>query len=139
MITLSPAAISELQRLLQGRAGEGLRLIVEKGGCAGLQYAMKVSPSTPADATINAGGARVLIDPASQPYLQGCHLDFSESLNDAGFKINNPNAVRSCGCGTSFEPATAPTAPLPEGPPCESAASAASAPTISSPADPHQT
>ena len=56
-------------------------------------------------------GARVFVDPESLKYLDGCHLDYVEALNDSGFKIENPNAARSCGCGTSFEPAKAGAAP----------------------------
>jgi iron-sulfur cluster assembly protein len=99
--------------------------MVEKGGCAGLQYAMKVDVSREGDTVVEKDGTRVLVDPASVPYLSGSELDYVNALNDSGFKISNPNAVRSCGCGTSFEPAsTGPVAaapPVPDGEACKSA------------------
>jgi iron-sulfur cluster assembly accessory protein len=121
MIRVTDSAAVQLRELLHEKeAGAGLRLMVEKGGCAGLQYAMKVDAPVAGDEVIDHDGARVLVDAASAVYLRGSGLDYTDDLNDRGFKITNPNAVRSCGCGTSFEPA-APAAtgpPLPEGEPC---------------------
>ncbi len=88
-------------------SGEGLRLAVEKGGCAGLQYVMEVADSTDRDAIIEHAGAKVFIDPESAPQLAGSVLDYEDGLSGAGFRIRNPKAARSCGCGTSFEPAGA--------------------------------
>ncbi|MEM6911804.1 MAG: iron-sulfur cluster assembly accessory protein [Verrucomicrobiota bacterium] len=107
MLNLTPAAKSELQALLQARSeddGQGLRLRVDKGGCAGWQYVMKVDQQAEADWVLNDEGARVFVDQESLTFLKGCTVDFSDDLTDAGFKIVNPNAARSCGCGTSFEP-----------------------------------
>lgn len=107
MIQLTDSAISHLKDLLQSKnasAGVGLRLQIEKGGCAGMQYAMRLDEPAEGDSRVSAGDVSVIIDPESVPYLQGCTLDYVESLNDSGFKIENPNAARSCGCGTSFEP-----------------------------------
>jgi len=87
-------------------ATAGLRLAVERGGCAGLQYAMQIGTAEPGDVTVtHASGVRFFIAADSKSVLEGSHVDYSDSLSDAGFKISNPNAVRACGCGTSFEPA----------------------------------
>lgn len=123
MITLTDGAAMELHRLLlqQESPTAGLRLAVERGGCAGLQYAMRITePQTDDILIAHPTGARLYLAADSVDFLRGCEMDYSDSLADAGFKIANPNATRSCGCGTSFEPATAPTAELPEGQPCES-------------------
>lgn len=108
MITLTDSAVGHLREKLDGKAerpeGSGLRLVVEKGGCAGMQYAMKIDAPAEGDAVFERGGVRVLVDPESLVYLDGVELDYSEALTDSGFKIRNPNAARSCGCGTSFEP-----------------------------------
>ncbi len=107
MIQITPSAIIHLRDLLQSQnaaAGVGLRLQVEKGGCAGLQYAMKLDQPGTGDETIAQEDVFVIIDSESAAYLRGCTLDYVDSLNDSGFKIENPNAARSCGCGTSFEP-----------------------------------
>ncbi len=107
MITLTPSAIAHLKELLQSHQagpGVGLRLQIEKGGCAGMQYAMKLDEAREGDERVSSGDVSVLIDTGSAGFLRGCILDYVDSLNDSGFKIENPNAVRSCGCGTSFEP-----------------------------------
>ena len=88
-------------------SGDGLRLAVEKGGCAGLQYVMEVGTASSDDTVVEHNGARVFIDPASGPSLAGSVLDHEDGLSGAGFRIRNPKAARSCGCGTSFEPAGA--------------------------------
>ncbi len=107
MIQVTASAIKHLRDLLQSKnAGPetGLRLQVEKGGCAGMQYAMKLDQAGAGDEVVSNDGIAVIIDAESASYLQGCTLDYVDSLNDTGFKIENPNAARSCGCGTSFEP-----------------------------------
>jgi iron-sulfur cluster assembly protein len=68
---------------------------------------MEIRPSNPGDETIHQEDVSVFIDHGSIGYLRGCQIDYVESLSDSGFKLINPNAARSCGCGTSFEPATA--------------------------------
>ena len=111
MITATPDAVHHLRALLGKRpAAEqaGLRLGVEKGGCAGWQYIMKVDSPKPGDHVIEQDGIRLLVDPHSHPLLDGVELDYVDALNDSGFRVHNPRAVRSCGCGTSFE--TAPSA-----------------------------
>ena len=111
MITLTPKAAQELRNLLSTRAKSplsGLRLSVRRGGCAGWQYEMQVADPQAGDEVIESEGARVIVAADSSERLRGCEIDFSDDLTDAGFKILNPNAARSCGCGTSFEAADEP-------------------------------
>ena len=124
MITVSPPAVDELRSLLEKRGGGpgmGLRLLVQKGGCAGFQYAMKIDHAKSGDTVVTEGGVSVLVDPESLPYLDGAMVDYHHGLTDAGFKLVNPNAARSCGCGSSFEPANKPEAPPPPADPTASA------------------
>jgi iron-sulfur cluster assembly accessory protein len=105
MITLTDSSVRQLKALVSedGDPTKGLRIFVETGGCAGMQYGMKLDQPKPDDHVAARDGVSVLIDPASWAYLQGVTLDYSEDLAGSGFRIQNPNAVRSCGCGTSFE------------------------------------
>jgi iron-sulfur cluster assembly accessory protein len=106
VITITDQAALALLDLIAAKGtGEGLRLGVEKGGCAGLQYIMEVGAASDGDTTIEHGGAKVFIDTASASHLSGSVLDYEDALSGAGFRIRNPQASRSCGCGTSFEPA----------------------------------
>jgi iron-sulfur cluster assembly accessory protein len=95
MLTVTDSAAQHLQALVreQDDPAKGLRIFIEKGGCAGLQYGMTLD------------GVKVLVDPESAGFLAGATIDYSDDLAGAGFRIKNPNAVRSCGCGTSFETA----------------------------------
>jgi iron-sulfur cluster assembly accessory protein len=80
-----------------------LRVSVDGGGCSGFQYRFDlVAASEPNDIVIERDGATVLIDPVSLPYMAGSEIDFADELIGASFKIKNPNATASCGCGTSF-------------------------------------
>ena len=82
----------------------GLRVSVQKGGCSGFSYGMTLAPEVGAGDWVGEfGGVKVLVDPESAPALKGVRIDFVESLQGSGFSIENPNAVRSCGCGNSFE------------------------------------
>jgi iron-sulfur cluster assembly accessory protein len=114
MIQVTDRAADQLRELLKGRdeAGVGLRLMVEKGGCAGMQYTMKIDQAASGDEVVEKLGVRFYVDADSAGYLNGCEVDYVDTLADRGFKIHNPNAARSCGCGSSFEPvvgeATAP-------------------------------
>lgn len=106
IITLTQSAVKELTNLLTKNAapeGHGLRLSVQKGGCAGMQYVMEIGPAQEGDQSIQKDAALVHVDPESFEYLEGCHLIYEYSLSDSGFRVQNPNASRSCGCGTSFE------------------------------------
>src|SRR4051794_16270843 len=107
MITVTDSAVQQLQSLVQDQddPAKGLRIFVEKGGCAGMQYGMALDLPLENDTLYERGGVKVMIDPVSAEYLAGVTLDYSDDLAGAGFRIKNPNAVRSCGCGTSFETA----------------------------------
>jgi iron-sulfur cluster assembly protein len=109
MISLTNSAIEHLKSLLAAKnagAGIGLRLGIEKGGCAGLQYVISLDESKEGDVVHAQDGVSLFVDQESLSYLRGCQVDYVDSLADSGFKLNNPNASRSCGCGTSFEPQT---------------------------------
>lgn len=108
MITVTDSAARHLQGLMTEKpdsAGKGLRISIDRGGCAGLQYEMKLDAQKPGDAVVERDGVQVLVDPASADFLRGSTIDYCDDLSGAGFRIANPNAARSCGCGTSFEPA----------------------------------
>jgi iron-sulfur cluster assembly protein len=105
VITLTDAASKALIDLIASKgSGDGLRLSVEKGGCAGLQYTMEIGTQLDGDTMVEHLGARVFIDAVSGDFLKGSVLDHEDGLSGAGFRIRNPLASRSCGCGTSFEP-----------------------------------
>lgn len=124
MLKVTDSAAGQLRELLTDRpeAGAGLRVLVEKGGCAGLQYAMKIDRPAAGDEVVEKDGLIFMVDAASAPYLKDSEVDFVDTLADRGFKIHNPNAARSCGCGSSFEPAAAgpiqPASPLPDDQSC---------------------
>ena len=80
-----------------------LRLFVEEGGCSGLQYGMVFDEKRDDDHALEFFGETVLVDDFSANYLRGAVVDYHDDLNDGGFKIKNPNAKQSCGCGKSFE------------------------------------
>lgn len=103
-ITLSAAAASRIKTVVADEpAGAGLRVAVEGGGCSGFQYDISVSSAPAADDHIvERDGARLFVDPVSLPFLLGSELDWTEALIGAAFKIKNPNAQSSCGCGVSF-------------------------------------
>ena len=105
MITVTEKAISEVKKLLSQNADEvkGLRLGVKGGGCSGLSYFLSFEKAPrPDDNILQFGDVRVYMDPKSALYLKGTQLDFSDGLNGKGFTFNNPNAQRTCGCGSSF-------------------------------------
>lgn len=107
MITLTKNAEEELVNLLKSKsatADQGLRLKTVQGGCAGMSYEMKVSLPEADDHVVDFKNGRLIIAAESIAYLEGCEIAYSYDLSDSGFKINNPNASRNCGCGTSFEP-----------------------------------
>ena len=104
-ISLTENAVAEVRSMLgkPENAGKFLRLYVEEGGCSGMQYGMVFDERRDGDLTSVSAGVPVLIDPISANYLRGCRVDFNDSLTGGGFKISNPNAKQSCGCGKSFE------------------------------------
>jgi iron-sulfur cluster assembly accessory protein len=105
LVKLTPNAARKVSSLLtkQGRANGVLRVAVVGGGCSGLQYKMDLQDN-PAnrDILVESGGVRVVVDPKSALYVTGSELDYSEALQDGGFKVKNPNAATSCSCGESF-------------------------------------
>ncbi|HJT80074.1 MAG TPA: iron-sulfur cluster assembly accessory protein [Chthoniobacterales bacterium] len=108
MIQVTPSAVEQLKTLLQDQpdAGEkGLRVQIAKGGCSGLQYEMALDQKRDGDAVLEQEGVRFLVDAESANYLDGATLDFRDGLTGVGFHIVNPNASRTCGCGSSFEAA----------------------------------
>jgi len=84
-------------------AGKHMRVYVEQGGCSGMQYGMTFDEQREGDQVTAMHGVTVLVDAFSATYLRGTVVDFSEELSGGGFKIINPNAKQSCGCGKSFE------------------------------------
>jgi iron-sulfur cluster assembly accessory protein len=109
IVQLTEKAASELKAYLdrQGRPGAGLRIFVSAGGCSGLSYGMVVDDKvTDDDYVFEAGGAKVIIDRSSAPFIAGSTIDYkAEKLIGGGFVVNNPNAVSTCGCGESFRTA----------------------------------
>ena len=105
VISLTSSAAEEIKSLLAKpeNAGKSLRLFVEQGGCSGMQYSMVFDEKREGDWAAELDGVSVLVDAFSAPYLRGTVVDFSAALTDGGFKISNPNAKQSCGCGKSFE------------------------------------
>src|SRR5215471_12772284 len=104
VLTLTENAAAEIKSLLgkPENSGKTLRVFVEQGGCSGMQYSMVFDEQRPDDLAAEMHGVSVLVDPFSAKYLRGTIVDFSDSLTNGGFKISNPNARQSCGCGKSF-------------------------------------
>lgn len=105
-LTVTPIAASKIKELLAARniPDHALRVFVAGGGCSGLQYGMAFESNvTPTDTLVEANGVRLVVDPTSLMYVHGANIDFVDSLVGGGFRIDNPNAVSSCGCGTSFK------------------------------------
>jgi iron-sulfur cluster assembly protein/iron-sulfur cluster insertion protein len=104
-VTLTASASAKVAQLLaeEGAEGLSLRVAVKPGGCSGYSYEMFFdSELDEADIVREFGGVRVVVDPTSAELLTGATLDYSDGLQDAGFHISNPNATRTCGCGSSF-------------------------------------
>ena len=103
-ITVSERAARRIGEILKGEpSGTMLRVSVEGGGCSGFQYKFDMERAKAADdLVITRDGAVVLIDPVSVNYMAGSEIDFVDDLIGASFKVNNPQAKASCGCGTSF-------------------------------------
>jgi iron-sulfur cluster assembly accessory protein len=106
IIELTPQAadqVNSLQTEQPENAGKHLRIFVEKGGCSGMQYGMTFDEKRDGDFACESNGATVLVDAFSADYVRGTVVDFSDELTGGGFKISNPKARQSCGCGKSFE------------------------------------
>jgi iron-sulfur cluster assembly protein len=105
-ILISATAAQKLMEVRdqKGLASAGLRVFVSGGGCSGLQYGMAFeTEGEPDDIVFESAGVSVYVDPVSITYLQGATIDYVDTLMGGGFKIENPNAVSSCGCGHSFK------------------------------------
>jgi iron-sulfur cluster assembly protein len=104
MITISPAAVSEVKRLLdkENKPELGLRIGVRSGGCSGMSYMLGFDTKKDDDNVQTVEGIPLFVDAKSAVYLEGTQLDYTDGLQGRGFTFNNPNATRSCGCGESF-------------------------------------
>ena len=104
-ITITDTAKTKVRELIEveGKPGLGLRVAVTAGGCSGFSYGLYFDDNTdPNDHVIEADGFNIYIDPKSYPMLNGASVDFVDTLQGSGFKIENPNATGTCGCGSSF-------------------------------------
>ncbi len=114
MVTMTDIAADKVRGFLAQQESEGdvgLRVGVRGGGCSGFQYALALDERKEEDHVFDFEGIRLIVDPASMRYVEGSEVDYTESLMGAGFEVNNPNVVASCGCGSSFRIAD-------EGPSC---------------------
>jgi len=102
-VSISASAARRLNAILKGQEGAALRISVKGGGCSGFQYAFDVDRTrADDDVAVTRDGATVLVDPVSLEMLKGAELDFVDDLMGQSFRVKNPNAVASCGCGVSF-------------------------------------
>ena len=103
-VSLTPAAVKQIAKLMADGEKKGLRLGVKKGGCAGMEYTLDyVDDVDPNDEVVEQDGARVMIAPMAQMFLFGTEIDYEVSLLEAGFKFKNPNVTEACGCGESIK------------------------------------
>jgi len=105
-VTVTESAAAHIKDLVATdpeKTGKSLRVFVESGGCSGMQYGMDFDEERDGDFAGHFHGITVLVDRVSAEYLQGAVIDFVEALTGGGFKIRNPKAKQSCGCGKSFE------------------------------------
>src|SRR5439155_7683422 len=107
MVTLTDTATAKVKELLNGQteSDTGLRVAVRGGGCSGFQYALAFDQQREGDQIYEYQEIRVLIDSQSLPFVDGSQVDYVDSLQGAGFAVNNPNVVAACGCGQSFRTA----------------------------------
>ena len=105
IIRLTESAASQVREMMaqEENAGKSLRVYIESGGCSGLQYGMTFDEKREGDFAAEFHGVPVMVDNVSAEYLRGCVVDYSDALTGGGFKISNPRAKSSCGCGKSFE------------------------------------
>jgi iron-sulfur cluster assembly accessory protein len=105
LISLTEAAATKIKQLLAEETDVGvLRIAIQGGGCSGFQYGLGFDTgAAEGDLELEQHGVTVVIDPFSAPYLRGAEVDYVDSIQAAGFAVNNPNAVASCGCGHSFQ------------------------------------
>lgn len=106
ILTVTPSAVAIVKNLLQQREipNHALRVFVTGGGCSGMQYGMAFQEEAETgDTVVETDGVRLLVDSTSLVYLKGAVVDYVDTLIGGGFRIDNPNAVSSCGCGHSFK------------------------------------
>ena len=114
MLTITDAATERVKNLLKEKETEqgALRVFVAGGGCSGYQYGMALAQEAEEDdLIIERSGIRLFVDPESAPLLKGAEIDYVEDVMKSGFTIFNPNAVKSCSCGSSFDTAESDGAP----------------------------
>jgi iron-sulfur cluster assembly accessory protein len=105
LITLTPLAAAKVKELLAEEPDGDtlvLRVAIQGGGCSGFQYGLGFDNVAEGDVELELEGVPVVVDPFSAPYLRGTTIDFLNTIQESGFKIDNPNATASCGCGHSF-------------------------------------
>ena len=105
MLTMTDSAVRKVNEYLsdQENKGKALRVFVEGGGCSGFQYGLAFDEAAEDDTEITFGEVKVVVDPSSASYIKGASIDFIDSLSGSGFKVSNPNAKSTCGCGSSFD------------------------------------
>ena len=113
MITVTPSAAEKLTGVMAQKgldSSHGLRVFVKGGGCGGMQYGMTFDEAArDSDEVYEQYGLRIMVDPTSLIHVDGANIDYVDNLMGGGFHIDNPNAVSSCGCGSSFRTAQSPT------------------------------
>ena len=106
MITFTEKGAEKVQEFLDSQSADiqtsGLRVGVRGGGCSGFQYALAFDTQREDDEIFEDHGLRILVDSPSLPYVRGAIVDYVEGLQGAGFKVDNPNVIAACGCGSSF-------------------------------------
>src|SRR5580698_6242658 len=105
IVTLTESAAEQITGLLEreGKKDAALRVFVSGGGCSGLNYGMAIDENIEeGDVVFSSFGVKVVVDPLSINYIRGANVDYVEDVMGGGFKIDNPNATKSCGCGSSF-------------------------------------
>src|SRR5262245_23489909 len=105
MITVTEKAKEKVQQIMaaENRAGQALRVMVQGGGCSGFQYLLNFAEGqNEGDQVLDCGGFKLVVDPISAQYLEGAEIEYLDGLNGTGFKVNNPLAKSTCGCGQSF-------------------------------------
>jgi len=105
LVSLTPAAAAKISALMAEETDVSvLRVAIEGGGCSGFQYGLGFDRGAlEGDVEFECEGVTVVVDPFSAPYLRGATVDYLETIQESGFKIDNPNVVSACGCGHSFQ------------------------------------
>ncbi len=104
-VTLTESAAHHVAEIIgePNPENKGLRIYIETGGCSGMSYAMEIAPRKQGDEEFLYHGVRLFVEDRGLVYLAGSVIDYKDALSGAGFRITNPNAKQTCGCGKSFE------------------------------------